>query len=1181
MPAAGPENLLPFVHLRARSAYSLLEGAMKVPDLVRLVATHDMPALALTDRDNLFGAIEFSEAMREAKRQPIMGCGLTVIVPREGIGAKPIFGTLALLAQDETGWRRLMELSSQIYLQAGEQDRAALTLADICANNQGLIALTGGYEGPIDQLLRAGKMKDAAALCETLRNAFADRLYVEIQRHGRPDEERIETQLLDLTYRLDLPVVATNEPFFEDQARYSAHDALLCIAAGAYVAQPDRRRLTREHYFKSTAQMNALFADMPEALRSTIEIAQRCAYRPKTRAPILPHFSSAEGADEAESLRVRAKDGLRGRLQTGILAAPEADYWQRLDHELNVIIGMQFPGYFLIVSDFIQWAKNRGIPVGPGRGSGAGSLVAWALSITDLDPLRFGLLFERFLNPERVSMPDFDIDFCQDRRGEVIRYVQNKYGEDRVAQIITFGSLQARAVVRDVGRVMEVPFGVVDNLAKLVPQNPAKPINLAQALELEPKIGELRENNTEIDALLKVALELEGLYRNASTHAAGIVIGDRPLIQLSPLYRDPRSDIPATQYNMKWVESAGLVKFDFLGLKTLTVIDKARRFLRQRGIEVDFENGDYSDEKAYALMASGHSLGVFQLESQGMRDTLRKVRPDCLEDIIALISLYRPGPMKNIDTYVEVKSGRKKADYLHPSLEPILKETHGVIVYQEQVMQIAQILSGYSLGEADLLRRAMGKKKKEEMDKQKERFVAGAAKNGVSEEQSGHIFELVAEFAGYGFNKSHAAAYAVIGYQTAYLKANHPAEFIAASMSLEIADTDKLAAYHQEARRLKIPVMGPDINKSDCDFSVVDGKIFYALGAVKIVGMSALASLILERAERGPFRNLEDFAARIDPKGLNRRALENLARAGAFDCLKVTRAGALAASERMLAVAQRTQFERDSAQNSLFGEQTPLAAPVLDANLPEFPMASRLDQEFASIGFYLSGHPLDDVLSGRAGKMVVFARALKSQTIGEGVYRMAGVVLRKNEKTSQNGNRFAFVTFSDPTGEFELTIMPDAFAQCRAWLEAGRSVALRVRAKARDGELRFAAETVEPIESFLGQFDQVDGLRILLNERADIREVKEILLDSELAKTGSSGNSGSAGNVRRIVDNLKDDLHSEHKDRPARKPVPVEIVLKTSIGMNVILKTRRDYSGSIAVQQRLRNVPGVERVEEL
>lgn len=1154
---------------------------MKVSDLVRLVETHDMPALALTDRDNLFGAIEFSEAMKSAKRQPIMGCGLTVMVPREGIGAKPIFGTLALLAQDKTGWQRLMELSSQIYLQAGDQEQPVLAVADICRNSHGLIALTGGYEGPIDQLLRAGKTRDAVALCETLRAAFGDRLYVEIQRHGRPDEELIETQLLDLTYRLDLPVVATNEPFFEDQDRYSAHDALLCIASGAYVAQPNRRRLTREHYFKNTAQMNALFADLPEALQNTLEIAQRCAYRPKIRPPILPHFSSAEGADESEILRKRAKDGLLKRLQSGNLSAAEADYWDRLDHELNVIIGMQFPGYFLIVSDFIQWAKNNGIPVGPGRGSGAGSLVAWSLSITDLDPLRFGLLFERFLNPERVSMPDFDIDFCQDRRGEVIRYVQNKYGEDRVAQIITFGSLQARAVVRDVGRVMEVPFPVVDNLAKLVPQNPAKPINLAQALELEPKISELRENNTEIDALLNVALELEGLYRNASTHAAGIVIGDRPLIQLSPLYRDPRSDIPATQYNMKWVESAGLVKFDFLGLKTLTVIDKARRFLRQRGVEVDLENGDYSDEKAYALMASGHSLGVFQLESQGMRDTLRKVRPDCLEDIIALISLYRPGPMKNIDTYVEVKSGRKKPDYLHPSLEPILKETHGVIVYQEQVMQIAQILSGYSLGEADLLRRAMGKKKKEEMDKQKERFVAGAAQNGVNEEQSSHIFELVAEFAGYGFNKSHAAAYAVIGYQTAYLKANYPAEFIAASMSLEITDTDKLAAYHQEAKRLRIPVMGPSLNQSDSDFSVVDGQIIYALGAVKTVGMAALSSLIVERTEHGPYHSLENFAARLDPKGLNRRALENLARAGAFDCLNVTRAGALAAAERILAIAQRTQFERDSAQTSLFGDQTPFAAPVLDANLPEFPMASRLDQEFASIGFYLSGHPLDDILSGRAGKMVVFARALKNQSIGEGIYRMAGVVLRKNEKTSQNGNRFAFVTFSDPTGEFELTIMPDAFAQCRGWLEAGRNVALRVRVKARDGELRFAAENVEPIENFLSQFDQVNGLRILIDERANLTDVREILLDADLAKKVSVPDSAPTTNAPRKSEIGKDSLHNERPLRSSRSPVPVEIILKTADGMNVTMKTSRDYFGGTSVQQRLRSVPGVERVEEL
>ncbi len=770
--------------------------------------------------------------------------------------------------------------------------------------------------------------------------------------------------------------------------------------------------------------MSALFEDLPEAIASTSEIARRCAFRVKKRNPILPQFDTKAGRDEPAELKAQARSRPQGAPQSAGRRRARghgSEYRERLAYELKVITQMKFPGYFLIVADFIKWAKQHGIPVGPGRGSGAGSVVAWALTITDLDPLRFGLLFERFLNPERVSMPDFDIDFCQERRGEVIDYVKNKYGADRVAQIITFGTLQARAVLRDVGRVMQLPFGQVDRLAKLVPANPANPVTLEQALEIEPRFKEAREREPEVGELLDVSLQLEGLYRNASTHAAGIVIGERPLVELVALYQDPRSDIPATQFNMKWVEAAGLVKFDFLGLKTLTVIDRALKFLRKRGVDLDLAKLPLDDPKTYELMQSGLTFGVFQLEGQGMRDTLRKVKPTSLEDIIALISLYRPGPMKNIDLFATVKSGQERLkaarasnasvddiadieqnithpDYLHPTLEPILSETYGVIVYQEQVMQIAQVLSGYSLGEADLLRRAMGKKQPAEMAKQKTRFIEGAKERGVSENKAAHIFDLVEEFAGYGFNKSHAAAYAVVAFQTGYLKAHYPVEFIAASMSLDLSNSDKLASFHQDARRMSVPVLPPDLNASEGDFSVEKTgedalAIRYALGAVRNVGLAAMDTIVAERTRGGKFKSLHDFAERLDAKTVNRRQLENLAKAGAFDTMEPDRARAHAACEILAAYAQRVAEERASAQASLFGAEEPSARPAFPKP-PAWSGQDRLDAERESVGFYLSGHPLSNFYADAGERYRSFAEILEEGETEPRVYAMAGVVRR-------------------------------------------------------------------------------------------------------------------------------------------------------------------------------------------
>jgi DNA polymerase-3 subunit alpha len=1042
-----------------------------------------------------------------------------------------------------------MRLSSAAYLETDSHDEPHVPFERVLAHAEGLLALTGGADGALAQLLAEGKRDIAEGALKQLASAFDNRLYVELQRHGELIEVETEAALIDLAYAQGLPLIASNDIRFEGREGHRAHDALLCIAASSYLGEEDRPRATPEHFFKSAAEMTELFSDLPEAIENTAEAARRCAFRVETRKPILPRFDTKRGRDEAAELKAQAEAGLKARLGAlgDRLAAPREEYQKRLGYELNIITQMQFPGYFLIVSDFIKWAKAHGIPVGPGRGSGAGSVVAWALTITDLDPLRFGLLFERFLNPERVSMPDFDIDFCQERRGEVIDYVKNTYGEDRVAHIITFGTLQARAVLRDVGRVMQLPFGQVDKLAKLVPANPASPVTLAEALEIEPKLAQAREQEAEVRELIDTALELEGLYRNASTHAAGVVIGDRPLIELVALYRDPRAYLPATQFNMKWVEAAGLVKFDFLGLKTLTVIDRAVKFLKARGIEVDVNDTAYDDAKTYELMQSGLTFGVFQLEGQGMRDTLRKVKPTCLEDVIALISLYRPGPMKNIDRFANVKHGREPADFLHPSLQPILEETYGVIVYQEQVMQIAQVLSGYSLGEADLLRRAMGKKQPVEMAKQKSRFINGAKQRGVGEAPAAHIFDLVEEFAGYGFNKSHAAAYAVIAYQTAYLKAHHPVDFIAASMSLDISNSDKLASFHQDARRIGAAVLPPDLNKSEADFSVEqteDGvAIRYALGAVRNVGVAAMETIVAERKARGPFKALYDFSERIDPRAVNRRQLENLAKAGAFDSMEANRASALAACEIVAAYAQRVAEERASAQASLFGAEEPSARPAFPKP-PAWSAQDRLDAERESVGFYLSGHPLSDFFLESDERYKTFADILEEGETEPRSYPMAGVVRRIQYRPAMSGGTLAYISMSDPTGDFEALVMPEHVAAARETLEIGKPYVFRGRVRWRDGDLKLAGDTFEPVEA--AEARSAEDLRIVVKEGAPL---------ALLAQTIAALPRAGAGEAR-----------------------PVRLVLKLKDGREVELSVRSQVAATPAARAALKAAKGVERV---
>ena len=1093
-----------FVHLHVHSAYSLLEGALPLGKLLGLAGDDDQPALGIADTANLFGALEFSEKAAGKGIQPLIGCELPIDFGSDDErGRERSLGksTIVLMAADKAGFANLSRLVSHAYLE-GEGGRAIAPLPWLeNGDTDGLICLSGGPEGAIDPFFVNGQEGQALKRLETLAGLFGDRFYVELQRHGRQGEAGVEAELIDFAYRRGVPLVATNEPFFPKTGDFEAHDALLAIAGGTVIAQSERRKLTDQHYFKTRAEMIEMFADLPEALDNSVEIARRVHFRPETRGPILPTFAAAPGlshdeAEEAEGeeLARQAREGLEARLKAHDLAPGRTrkDYEDRLEFEIKVIRDMKFPGYFLIVSDFIKWAKARDIPVGPGRGSGAGSVVAWALTITDLDPLRYNLIFERFLNPERVSMPDFDIDFCQDRREEVIHYVQDKYGREQVAQIITFGTLQARAALRDVGRVLQMPYGQVDRICKLVPANPANPVTIAEAINSEPRLQAMRDEDETVAELLEIGKSLEGLYRHASTHAAGIVIGDRRLEELVPLYKDPRSDMPVTQYSLKWVEPAGLVKFDFLGLKTLTVIDKAVAMIRAaHDPEFSIETIPIDDKPTYELYQRADTAGVFQVESMGMRRVLLDLKPDVFEDIIAIVALYRPGPMDNIPTFCNRKHGKEDTSVPHDLMEPILRETYGIIVYQEQVMQIAQVLSGYTLGEADVLRKAMGKKIKAEMDKQKSKFVNGAVGNGIGKGLAEQIFELVAKFASYGFNKSHAAAYALVSYQTAYVKAHYPHEFLAATMTLDMGNTDKLAEFKREADRLDIELMPPSINESEINFSVKDDKIFYSLCAVKGVGRHVAEHVVETRGDT-PFADFVDFATRIDPKVINRRTLETLVNAGAFDCLEERREKVFAVIDAILGTAQRTQANLADGIVDMFSADTPQAIPLPEHVTP-WPLAERLEREFSAIGFHLSGHPLDEYADLferlRVQRWADFERAVKEGGVGAG--RLAGTVAVRMNRRTRRGAPMAIITLSDPTGSFECLVFSEQIAQFDEVLETGKSVILEVEADQRpDGvslrligarELADAAERIgRRLTVFVGEENCLEPIRAQL-----------------------------------------------------------------------------------------------------
>ncbi|MBX9751130.1 MAG: DNA polymerase III subunit alpha [Roseococcus sp.] len=1101
-----------FIHLHTHSAYSLSEGAIKVEKLPGLAVAAQMPAVALTDTANLFGALEFAQYASGKGIQPIMGCQLWLSRSATGEERPEALragaDVVVALAMNAQGLDNLQRLSSLGWLGEDASGKPALSLDQLLTHAPGLMLLTGGDHGPLSRLLAEGRREAATRLLAALGEGFDGRLAVELMRHHTERQQALEPGLLRLADEARLPIVATNDVYFAEAKTHIAHDALLCIAEGRLVAEQNRRRVTPHHWFKPASEMRALFADLPEACDNTLAIARMCAVMAESKKPELPICPKVQpGKTEAETVANMARAGLARRFPEGVPPV----HAERLEYELNVIEQMGFSGYFLIVADFIQWAKEQGIPVGPGRGSGAGSVAAWALSITDLDPLRFGLLFERFLNPERVSMPDFDIDFCQDRRDEVIDYVRREYGADRVAQIITFGKLQAKAAVRDVGRVLGMPYGQVDKIASLIPNNPANPVSLGDAIKGEPKLQEMQENDEAVAKLLDTALQVEGLYRNASTHAAGVVIGRKPLIEITSIYRDPRSPSLITQYSMKYVEQASLVKFDFLGLKTLTVLQRAVQLLKARGIEVDLDKLPLDDERTYAMLAKGDAAGVFQFEGQGMRDCLRSMRPDRFEDLIAAVSLYRPGPMENIPAYCARKHG-EKWEAPHPSIQDILGETYGIMVYQEQVMQIAQVMAGYSLGGADLLRRAMGKKDAAAMAKQRAIFCEGAEKNGVPAEKAGEVFDLMEKFANYGFNKSHAAAYALVAYHTAWLKANHPVAFLAASMSLDLDKTEKLASHMQEASRVGIKVLPPDINRSGAEFTIEElpsapaihapgeaarddrgaagPAIRFALAAVKRVGMQAMRELTAARD--APFTSLADFAARVDPKLLNKMQLENLAKAGAFDSLEGNRARLVAGAETVLRRAQATAEDRASNQIGLFGE-VEQGPPLLRLpDIPDWPQLDKLAFEAEAVGFHLSAHPLDEY-KGALRRLGATPSALIADRVRAGSTRLklAGTVNAKKERNTRTGSRMAWISLSDQAGSYEVTFFSEVLGRSRDMLEEGTAVLITADAKLEGEALRLTAMDVERLDKAAAGVGQ--GMRIYLDTASAVPDIRGIL----------------------------------------------------------------------------------------
>ena len=1060
MAETSPKN---FNHLKIHTQYSICEGAIKIDELQEYTKNNKIKSLGLCDTSNLCGALEFAEKISKSGTQPIIGTQINFKI-NDNIGLLPLF------ALNEIGYKNIIDLSSVSYLKNDEQSDPHVTLDYLLNNSEGIALFSGTIFGLFGKLFDKGKFTEISDLYYKIKSKFGDRFYIEIQRHKDTNENSFEKFNLKKSFDLEIPIIATNEVYYLDKNMYEAHDALICIGNKTYVNEKDRLKLTDQHYFKNNLEMSELFADLPEALENNYNFPLRCSFRPLFSNPILPNISKERGGDADEILKKDSLDGLKSKfekvfkIRTHEIETNQSylDYKKRLDHELSIIIKMKYASYFLIVSDYIKWAKNNDIPVGPGRGSGAGSLVAWCLSITDVDPIKFNLIFERFLNPDRISMPDFDIDFCEEKRDLVFEYLTKKY-KDSVAHIITFGKLKARMVIRDVGRVLGLSYGFVDSISKMIPFDPSRPQNLTQCIAGEPRLQKLINEDPKVKKLSELSLKLEGLNRNVATHAAGVVIADRKLTDVVPLYKDSSAGLllPSTQFDMYSAENAGLIKFDFLGLKTLTVINNTQKLIKKIDKEFDIENINFEDQDVFNLLSSGKTVGLFQIESAGMREALIQMKPNHIEDIIALVALYRPGPMTNIPIYNDCKHGKQKPDYLHPLLEDILKPTYGVIIYQEQVMQIAQKLSGFTAGQADLLRRAMGKKKRAELEKQKQGFIEGAMKNGISKDIAAGIFLKIEPFAEYGFNKSHAAAYAIISYQTAFLKTYYPKEFIAASMTMDISNQNKLSEFYEELNRLNVEVVRPDINECFADFRTFDGKFYYALGGIKAVGYEAISNIIEERVTNGKFLSINDFLNRVNPKDINKLQLEGLVKAGAFDNINPNRQ-ALFNSIPNIITKSKNIFENKLAnQIDLFSEHENTQDDIINV-VEDWKFEERLAKEFEAVGFFISDHPLnqfteifDDYNINDYTKFISDEQIKNSN--------IAATLLKLQERKTAKGNSYAVLKLTDLLSVFELFIFSDVLEANREILKEGNSLILNLVKNITDDENRFKRINVQKI----------------------------------------------------------------------------------------------------------------------
>ncbi len=1088
-------NYKKFNHLKIHSQYSICEGAIKIDDLKDKAKDFKIKSLGLSDTSNLCGAIEFSEKLSKVGSQPIIGTQIN-------FKFEDTIGLLPLFALNEIGYKKLIELSSKSFLENDKVEVPHLDIKDLFEiNNFGISIFSGTVFGLFGKLFDKGKFSEVTNLYIDLNKNFKDKFYIEIQRHKDHNEKDFEKFNLNQSNNLKIPIIATNEVFYLTKDMHEAHDALICIGNKTYINEKNRIKYSAEHYLKNDSEMSELFADIPEALENNYNFPLRCNFRPLFSKPVLPNISSSEDGNASDIIKKDSLNGLKEKfIKFFNLKVEDLEkndqfllYKDRLDHELEIIIKMDYASYFLIVSDYIKWAKKNDIPVGPGRGSGAGSLVAWCLSITDVDPIKYNLIFERFLNPDRISMPDFDIDFCEEKRDLVFNYLTQKY-KDSVAHIITFGKLKARMVIRDVGRVLGLAYGFVDSISKMIPFDPSRPQTLSECIAGEPRLQKMINEDPRIKKLTDLSLRLEGLNRNFATHAAGVVIADKKLTEVVPLYKDASTNLllPSTQFDMYSAENAGLVKFDFLGLKTLTVINNTQKLIRKKDKNFNIENISFEDQKVFELMSSGKTVGLFQIESAGMRDALTHMKPNHIEDIIALVALYRPGPMSNIPIYNDCKHGRKTPDYLHPLLEDILKPTYGVIIYQEQVMQIAQKLSGFTAGQADLLRRAMGKKKRAELEKQKQNFIAGAVSNGISKDVAAGIFLKIEPFAEYGFNKSHAAAYAIISYQTAFLKTYYPKEFIAASMTMDISNQNKLSEFHEELKRLNIEIIRPDINLCYADFKTEDDKFYYALGGIKAVGSEAISNIVKERLNNGKFLSINNFIKRVNPKDINKLQLEGLVKAGAFDNLNINRQSIYNSIPNIITKSKNDFDNKIANQIDLFGESEESEINIIE-DIKDWEFEERLSKEFEAVGFFISNHPLNqfkDIFEDY--KIMDFHNFNSNDEIKE--VNIAATLLKVQERKTAKGNSYAVLKLTDLNGVFEIFIFSDVLESSRDILKEGSSLILTLTKTISSDNERLKRINVRKIGSLKDLFNSsIKEITLNITSKDQLKEIQSII----------------------------------------------------------------------------------------